>query len=226
MARQRQEAKSEAAMNKALDAALELLSKQGFRATTMRQIAEDSGLSLGNLYHHFPNKEAIFQRLIDVYFERLLDPELPLNKLFRQGRFPEDLEELADAIEQVVEENIPYILLIYVDVIEFRGEHIHTFYEEMAARYQAVYGDRLEARKTRGELGDVDPLAGVMMASRWFFYFFTVEKCFGVPMHLGLEPRQAVKEFVRVLRYGLLPRGEQATGQPDDEGDDTPGRME
>jgi len=216
LGRERQEAKSEAAVAKALEAALELFSKQGFRGSTMRQVADAAGLSVGNLYHHFPSKEAIFERLLDDYWQRLLDPELPLNRVFARASFPEDLEELAAACEQVVADNLRYILLIYVDVIEFRGQHIHDFYQEMAHRFQAVYGPHLAERKRRGELGDVDPMAAVMMASRWFLYFFTVEKCFGVPMHLGMSPQQAVGEFIRLIRYGLLPRDPQdpATGLP------------
>ncbi len=206
MGRERQEAKSEAAVAKALEAALELFSKQGFRGSTMRHIADAAGLSVGNLYHHFPSKEAIFERLLDDYWQRLLDPELPLNQVFARASFPEDLEELAAASEQVVEQNLRYILLIYVDVIEFRGQHIHDFYQNMAHRFQDVYGESLAERRRRGELGDVDPMVAVMMASRWFLYFFTVEKCFGVPMHLGMSPQQAVGEFIRLLRYGLLPR--------------------
>ena len=42
-------------------------------------------------------------------------------------RFPDDLEEMAAAIEQVVADNSAYILLIYIDVIEFKGRHIRTF---------------------------------------------------------------------------------------------------
>ena len=49
-------------------------------------------------------------------------------------------------------------------------------------------------------------MLAVMVAARWFFYFFTVEKCFGAPLHFGMTPRQAVDGFVRLLRYGLLPR--------------------
>ena len=206
MGRERQEAKSEAAVAKALEGALEVFSNQGFRGSTMRQIADAAGLSVGNLYHHFPSKEAIFERLLEQYWERLLDHELPLNQVFARARFPEDLEELAAATEQVVEANLRYILLIYIDVIEFRGQHIHDFYQDMAHRFEEVYGDRLAERQGRGEIGDVDPMTAVMVASRWFFYFFTVEKCFGVPMHLGMKPKQAVDEFIRLLRYGLLPR--------------------
>lgn len=208
MSRERQEAKSEAAVAKALEAALEVFSKQGFRGSTMRQLADAAGLSVGNLYHHFGSKEAIFERLLEQYWDRLLDPELPLNRVFARARFPDDLEELAAATEQVVADNIPYILLIYIDVIEFRGRHIHDFYQEMAHRFEDVYGERLEKRKQRGDIGDVDPMTAVMVASRWFFYFFTVEKCFGVPMHLGMSSTQAVDEFIRLFRYGLLPRSE------------------
>ncbi len=119
---------------------------------------------------------------------------------------------MAEAIEEVVDACAPYILLIYVDVIEFRGEHIHAYYEGMADRFEQAYGERLRERQRAGELGDVDPMAGVMVAVRWFFYFFTVEKCFGVPMHLGMTPQKATEEFIRLLRFGLLPRAGRADG--------------
>jgi AcrR family transcriptional regulator len=198
--------KSDASMRKALKAALALFSRQGYRATSMRQIAGRCRLSVGNLYHHFGSKEAIFQRLIDEYWEVLLDPELPLNKIFAAARFPEDLEEMAAAIEQVVAANSSHILLIYIDVIEFKGRHIRAFYQRMADRFAAAYSESFAARRAAGELGEVDPLVAVMLATRWFFYFFTVEKCFGVPMHFGLDARQAVDEFSNILRRGLEPR--------------------
>lgn len=207
----RQADKSEASVTRALEAALGLFSSQGFRATSMREIAAGADLSVGNLYHHFPNKEALFQRLIERYWERLTDPALPLNQLFARASFPDDLPEIAAAIEAVVDQNIPYILLIYVDVIEFGGEHIRAFYANMAERFEAAYGERFERLRREGRIGDVDPLVAVMVATRWFFYFFTVEKCFGVPMHFGMSPRQAVGEFIRLLEKGILPRAEGET---------------
>lgn len=207
--RKTQADKSDASTRKVLKASLSLFSRQGYRATSMRQIASRSGLSVGNLYHHFGNKEAIFQRLIDRYWAVLLDPELPLNKIFARARFPEDLEEMAAAIDQVVKENAPYILLIYIDVIEFKGRHIKNFYQQMADRFADAYQESFRQRKDRGEISeDVDPLVSVMLATRWFFYYFTVERCFGVPMHFGLDSQQAVGEFAKVLRYGLVPRPE------------------
>lgn len=209
-----QREKSEASVAKTLEAALGLFSSRGFRATSMREIADAAGLSVGNVYHHFPSKDAIFQRLLEQYWERMLDPELPLNRIFARAEFPDDLEAMAAAIEKVVDEYRPYILLIYVDVIEFQGEHIRAFYSGMAGRFQDAYGKRCEQLRADGRCGDVDPMVAVMVATRWFFYFFTVEKCFGAPMHFGLTPKQAVTEFIRLFRYGLAPRPGQPPSPP------------
>ena len=207
--------RSRVSVAKVLEVSLRLFSSQGFGATSMRQIATESGHSVGNLYHHFANKEEIFQRLIEQYWEKVLDPALELNRIFARADFPDDLEEMAVAIAEVVDEFAPYILLIYVDVIEFSGQHIRSFYESMAGRFEAAYGERLRARQAAGEFGDVDPMVAVMVATRWFFYFYTVEKCFGAPTHFGMSPDQAVREFIRLFRYGLLSRAsEKSSGNP------------
>ena len=200
--------RSKISVAKVLEVGLRLFSSQGFGATSMRQIATESGLSVGNVYHHFANKEEIFQRLIEQYWEKVLDPALRLNQIIATAGFPEDLEEMAGAIEEVVDKFAPYILLIYVDVIEFHGQHIRSFYEGMAGRFEAAYGDRLRERRQAGEFGDIDPMVAVMVATRWFFYFYTVENCFGASTHFGMSSEKAVEEFIRLMRYGLLPRPE------------------
>ena len=153
-----QASRSEASTAKVLEAALRLFANRGFRATSIREIAEASGMSVGNLYHHFGGKEAIFQRLIDDYWDYLLDPELPLNKVFYAGEFPADLESMADAIEQGVVEKREHILLVFIDVIEFGGKHIRTFYETMADRFQEAYASSFEEMREQGRLGEVNPL--------------------------------------------------------------------
>lgn len=199
-----QAAKSEVATSRVMEAALELFSTQGYGATSMRQIAEACEQSVGNLYHHFGSKEAIYQRLIDDYWARLLDPGHPLQRVFTRANFPDDLEDLAVAIEATVEENKASILLVFVDVIEHQGRHIRTFYETMADRFKEKYGPHFAELERQGRLADADPLVAVMVATRWLFYFYTVEKCFGVPMHFGMEAQQAVDGFIRILRNGVL----------------------
>jgi hypothetical protein len=82
----------------------------------------------------------------------------------------------------------------------------------MAEAFKAAYGPHLAKRRERGEIGDVDALLAVMVATRWFFYFYTVERCFGMPMHFGVRRQKATNEFIHLLRQGLLPRpGSQAS---------------
>lgn len=46
-----------------LDAAAEILADGGYAALTTNQLAERAGVSIGSLYHYFPNKEAIIATL-------------------------------------------------------------------------------------------------------------------------------------------------------------------
>ena len=50
-----------------VEAALDLFSRQGFAASSMRQIAAAVGIRASSLYNHFAGKEAIFSAIIDSY---------------------------------------------------------------------------------------------------------------------------------------------------------------
>lgn len=62
--------KSEATRERVFETALALFRKQGFAATTMRQIAEGAGLAVGAGYYYFPTKEAILLELYQRNHER------------------------------------------------------------------------------------------------------------------------------------------------------------
>src|SRR5215213_252644 len=49
------------------EAARKLFIKQGFHATSMRNIAAGAGTSLGNVYNYYRTKEAILGSIIDKY---------------------------------------------------------------------------------------------------------------------------------------------------------------
>jgi AcrR family transcriptional regulator len=142
-----QEERSQRSRTQILDAALALFSHQGYRATSMREIAERAGVSTGNVYHHFKEKEAIFLALLDIYWQAIDDPDFPVNRALRTGSFPENLEEIGRAARESVAQYRPYVTLIYVDVVEFEGSHIRKFYSEMAGRFErfvALHKDELK----------------------------------------------------------------------------------
>lgn len=48
-----------------LNAAARLLRLKGYEATTVRAIALDVGIKAGSIYHHFPSKDEIIQRVVN-----------------------------------------------------------------------------------------------------------------------------------------------------------------
>ncbi|MCX6549791.1 MAG: TetR/AcrR family transcriptional regulator [Acidobacteria bacterium] len=203
-----QEERSQRSRAQVLDAALGLFSHQGYRATSVRDIAEKAGVSTGNVYHHFKDKEAIFLELLDIYWRAIDDPDFPVNKALRTGGFPENLEAIGLAARESVARYRPYVTLIYVDVVEFEGSHIRKFYLEMAGRFERFVELRKDEVKLEGKLRpEVQPASAVMFAFRTFLQHFAVELIFGVPDHYGKSTDEVVGEIANILRHGMLRPG-------------------
>lgn len=198
-----QEEKSERSQRQILDAALALFAHQGYRATSVRDIADRAGLSTGNVYHHFSDKETIFRTLLDEYWKAIDSPDYPFNRALASGQFPDNLEALGYATRDSIKQYREYIALIYVDVIEFDGSHIRKFYSEMATRFQKFIdshgGPELKGRLRPG----VSPVSAVMVATRFFLNYFTVELLFGVKNHFGKDTDTLITEISEMLRYGM-----------------------
>jgi AcrR family transcriptional regulator len=197
--------KSEKSRAAILDSALTLFSKQGYRGTSIREIAEAAGLSTGNVYHHFPDKEALFRTLLDQYWEAIDSPDFPFNKALAGGAFPDDLERLARAAEESVREYRRHVALIYVDVVELDGTHIKKFYAGMPGRFATFIQKKFPPGALEKSLRpEVDPTTAVMLVSRLFLYYFSVEILFGVPEQMGRDSTRVISEISDILRHGMM----------------------
>ena len=203
------EEKSERSRRAVLDAALHLFAHQGYRATTMREIAERAGVSTGNVYHHFPDKERIFRELIDEYFAIADTNRFPFRRVLESStqRFPDNLEELGFAARDSIRQFRLHNLLIYVDVIEFGGTHIQKFYGEMAERFTRMMEAQGSLEEIRARLRpEVSPTSALLLATRMFFNYFSVEILFGVNAPFGKDSREVVVEIADMIRNGVCAR--------------------
>lgn len=206
--------RSEKSRQQILDSALKLFSHHGYGATSVQDISSAAGISKGNLYHHFPDKETIFRALLDRYFDALSDPGFPFNRALATGTFPENLEAIGRAARDMVREYREYVALIYVDVVEFDSSHVRKFYEQMANRFDAFIKaqgteDELEAKLAAG----LSPRSAMMLATRVFFNYYSVEIVFGVKDHFGRKSDVALDEITRILRHGMLRNGQGAAAK-------------
>lgn len=202
------EERAERSRRSVLDAALYLFSRNGYRATSVRDIAQRAGVSTGAVYHHFEDKDTIFRALIAEYEAITRTMRFPFMRVLQEGaRFPDNIEELGFAARDSVRQFRQYLALIYVDVIEFNGTHIQHFYAGMAKRF----ADLLEEQGTTSAIQaslrpNVTPVSALLLTSRLFFNYFSMEILFGVKEPFGKESTQVVHEIADILRNGICAR--------------------
>jgi TetR/AcrR family transcriptional regulator, acrAB operon repressor len=199
------EEKSERSRRAVLDAALYLFSHQGYRATTVREIAKRADVSTGNVYHHFPDKETLFRGLIDEYLEIITTQRFPYRRALTSAeRFPDNIEQLGFAARDSVRQFRSYLALFYVDVIEFEGTHIRRFYAEMGDRFARLLEEQGATEELRRRLRPgVSPTLALLLTSRLFFNYFSLEILFGVDAPLGRDSSEFVKEIADIIRHGI-----------------------
>src|SRR5678816_3179010 len=187
------------------DAAKQLFIRQGFHATSMRNISARAGTSLGNLYNYYPTKEAIlgsiiskYQQVVDDRLRSMFDEiEDPLN--------PEDLKRFARLVKQMVNEHHEFWLLMYIDVLEFENQHFRKMFENLAQKLRHRFAKPFAELRRSGALHDgVDPAIGFTAAYMQFFNYFIVEKLFGGNLHLGISDEQAINSLTDIYSRGIL----------------------
>ena len=91
-----------------IEAALDLLSAQGFEAASVSQIAGAVGIRKASLYSHFENKQAILDALVQEVLKQYEE-----HSLFASENWEKDADNLpqtADAAVKMIQGQIRYIL--------------------------------------------------------------------------------------------------------------------
>jgi AcrR family transcriptional regulator len=184
-------------------AALRLFTMRGFHGVGLRDIAKAAGMSLGNIYVHFDSKEAIFRALLSRLYGDFRRADQPIARFFAESRFPDDIEAFGQAIGEMVRRFRSYLLLVFVDVVEFRGRHIALHYRNLVPRFRALLAPRFDELRRSGYRFDVDPALAFAAIYMQYFNFFIVEHLFRVRRHFGATESRVVSEIARLFRHGV-----------------------
>lgn len=89
-----------------LQAALELFAHQGYKGTSISQIAKEAGVSKGLIYNYYPSKEALLEAIVkgamaegESLMKKNLQPELPAR---------EQLKHLIESTFSILNSNLHY----------------------------------------------------------------------------------------------------------------------
>jgi AcrR family transcriptional regulator len=187
-------------------AALRLFIQRGFYGTSVRDIAEAAGVSLGNIYNYFPNKEQLFSSLIRRYEDRMarLQREI-LGGL--GGRLDDSraLRELARGVRKIVYQEPDYWRLMYVDITEFGNRHFAHSFRDLSGNIQRFLGEPATLGRTcQGACPTrVSPSLAFTAVYLQFFTYFLVEKLFGGKQHLGVPEEEAIRQLIEIFVHGV-----------------------
>jgi len=181
------------------DAALELYMEQGYHATSMRQIADQTGLALGGIYNHFKSKEEIFEAIIiDKHPYKKILPIVLAEETDNLEGF------LKNAMQVVIKElgSEPYYMkLMLIELVEFNGKHGASLLKLIAPEVLPVFERLIKSRK---DLRVKNPA----MLMRSFFgmilsYFLTSMLISGSVID-KLMPKNPVDIYVDIMLHGIL----------------------
>lgn len=181
-----------------LDASYRLIIRQGFAATSMRQIAAQSHVALGGIYNHFGAKEDIFRAIVQ---ER--HPFFQIIPLLQKvdGQTVEDfVRNAAHTLVDQLGNHPDFLNLMLTEIVEFKARHvpalISTFFpmiEPLAQRLASADG------VVRG----IPPFVLARAFLGMFFSYYMTEILLGRAMPPGMSGG-ALDHFVDVFLHGIL----------------------
>jgi AcrR family transcriptional regulator len=152
-----QRAGSEETRRQILDTALAMFRERGFDATTIRDVAEHAGLSLGAAYYYFPSKEA----LVGAYYDYVQQEHLARARaaFARGGDLRERLGAALHAKIDIMQADRRLIRVLF----RYGGEPQHPLsWFGPATRVQrersiAVFADALAGERLPDDVRDAAP---------------------------------------------------------------------
>jgi AcrR family transcriptional regulator len=120
-----------------------LFAKQGLAGTSMREIARETGITQAAIYHHFPNKEALYLEAVrTLYREKMqslsdvLDLEAPP---------PEKLRQLVWRMLELMDADPDFRHVYYREMMEGDEERLRELVDSVFADFMDVMTPLMKA---------------------------------------------------------------------------------
>ena len=180
-------------------AAMQLFLKQGYHATSMRQIAENAGLALGGIYNHFSSKEEIFEAIIidqhpyKKILPLILEVQGETGEEFFGNAFRIIINELGEQPE--------FMNLMFIEIVEFKGRHGSVMLREIGPKILPVF-ERVV--KTRKDLRFTNPALLMRSFFGMIVSYFVTEMVISNSVIHKLMPKNATDAYVDIFLHGIL----------------------
>jgi TetR/AcrR family transcriptional regulator, cholesterol catabolism regulator len=156
-----------------LELAAELFAEKGFRATTVRDIADAAGVLSGSLYHHFDSKESIVDKLLSEFLHDLLTR---YQEVVAAGESPRVmLERFIEVAFDALPRHRAAIVVFQQDGAYLAGFERFGYINEIASQIERLWVEVIESGVAAGEFVTENPKLAyhfirdaVWVSVRWY----------------------------------------------------------
>lgn len=139
------ETKGERTRAALIEAGYHLFLCRGYHGTSMRDIADETGLALGGIYNHFATKEDIF---VAILMERHPFLEVVAALQAAEGETVEELvRDAASGMISALDGRPDFLNLLFIELVEFESKHMPQLFQvffpplmEFVQRFPQVRG--------------------------------------------------------------------------------------
>ena len=190
--------KGERTRQSILQAAYELFLENGYAATSMREIAERTGLALGGIYNHFENKQAIFSEL--VIQRHPFHQVLPLLQAAPGDTVEEFVRNAARSMLDELGRRPDFIKLMFIEMVEFNGR---DFPDMFTAVFPQILPLIQRFQTSEDEMRPIPPFI-LFRAFLGLFFSFSMTEFLLAGTPAAATQENALEHFVDIFLHGVM----------------------
>lgn len=181
---------------KIISTAVELFHKQGYRTTTIDNIAKQLGITKGAIYHYVGSKEEI----LFIIYNQVLQKAFEETKRIKAMDLPLDAKLRLIIRNQIsiVIKNLPLMSVFFTEETQL-PEKYYRMVRDKKKKYDRVIQRIIEEGNSLGIFEDVDPrlLTYVINGTcNWIYKWYHLK--------LPYSPDKIAEEFIQILERSYL----------------------
>jgi TetR/AcrR family transcriptional regulator, cholesterol catabolism regulator len=128
--------------------AAELFAQKGYRATTVREIADAAGILSGSLYHHFDSKESIGDEILSGFINEVL---ANYRDALEAAPNPQAaLEQIVRSTSRTLSQHRAALAMLQNDWNHFAGQARFAYLPKALREIERIWIEQLELGKQAG----------------------------------------------------------------------------
>ncbi len=191
-------AKGDRTRRQILDAAYRLMIRQGYAATSMRQIAARAHLALGGIYNHFSSKAEVFAVIVEERHPFLAI--LPILITVQGDSVESFVRNAAHTLVDELGHHPDFLNLMLIEIVEFKAAHLPRLFDRFIPLVTPL------AERTAMLNGPVRPMPPIDLARAFvgmFFSYYITEILIGQARQSPPSSR-TLDHFVDIFLHGIL----------------------